>query len=99
MHSEEMKYKFINIVLSLVLLAGYCSIKNPPEQESQALQLNDGDKRMIKKFALNVLEKFEQTWASVHPVKVYLKRTEANPEFVHLVNLNELMLIVVFHLD
>jgi flagellar motor switch protein FliM len=54
------------------------------------------EQRMIKKFALKALETFEQTWESIHPVKVYLRRTETNPEFVHLVNSNELMFIVVF---
>ena len=60
MHSKEMKYKFTYIVMSLVLLTGYCSLKNPLEQESQAMQSNDGDKRMIKK-----LEKTDEEWKKI----------------------------------
>ena len=60
MHSEEMKYKFIYIVLNLVLLIGYCSLKSPSEQESQAMQFNDGDKKMIKK-----LEKTDEDWKKI----------------------------------
>ena len=57
------------------------------------------EQRMIKKFAIHALERFAQAWASVHTVKAFLRRTETNPGFVHLVNPNELMLIIVFSIN
>lgn len=56
------------------------------------------EQRMIEKFAGQTLEKLEKAWAKVYPVKISLKRTETKPEFVHMVNPNELMIIIVFSL-
>ena len=56
------------------------------------------EQRMIEKFALQTLEKFEKAWAKVYPVKTSLRRTESKPEFVHIVNPNELVIIMIFSL-
>ena len=56
------------------------------------------EQRMIEKFTVQALEKFEKAWAKVYPVQASLRRTETKPEFVHLVNPNELVIIIVFSL-
>jgi flagellar motor switch protein FliM len=52
--------------------------------------------RMMKKFANDVLIKLEQTWSGIYAIKMTLKKTETNPEFVQLVPPNDIMLIIVF---
>lgn len=54
------------------------------------------EQRMIEKFAVEILKIFEEAWTVVHEVKVSLKKAETKPEYVHLVNPNELMIIIVF---
>ncbi len=56
------------------------------------------EQKMIEKFAIQTLKIFEKAWAKIYPVKTSLKRTETKPEFVHMVNPNELMIIIVFSL-
>jgi flagellar motor switch protein FliM len=56
------------------------------------------EQRMIEKFAVKALEKFEKAWAKVYSVKTSLKTTETKPEFVHVVTPNELMIVIVFSL-
>jgi flagellar motor switch protein FliM len=51
---------------------------------------------MIKKFALDILAAFEQSWSTVYPIKIVLKKTEAKPAFVQLVPPNDTMMIIVF---
>ncbi|UCC41019.1 MAG: bifunctional methionine sulfoxide reductase B/A protein [Candidatus Aminicenantes bacterium] len=55
-----MKYKLAYIISILVLLTGYCSLKNPSGQESQTKQPNNGEKRMIKK-----VEKTDEEWKKI----------------------------------
>ena len=54
------------------------------------------EQRMIKKVAEELLQTFEEAWAVVHEVNIALRKTETKPEFVHLVNPNDLMIIMVF---
>lgn len=54
------------------------------------------EQRMIRKIAGEMLQKFEEAWQRVHPIKITLRKSETKPEFVHLVNPNDLMIIVVF---
>ena len=52
--------------------------------------------RMIKKFAGEILTKFEKAWSSVYLLNMTLKKTETKPEFVQLVPPNDIMLVIVF---
>jgi flagellar motor switch protein FliM len=52
--------------------------------------------RMIKKFASEILTKFEKAWSSVYLINMTLKKTETKPEFVQLVPPNDIMLVIVF---
>jgi flagellar motor switch protein FliM len=52
--------------------------------------------RMIKKFASDILTKFQKAWSSVYLLNITLKKTETKPEFVQLAPPNDIMLIIVF---
>jgi flagellar motor switch protein FliM len=52
--------------------------------------------RMIKKFAGDILAKFQKAWSSIYLLNMTLKKTETKPEFVQLVPPNDFMLIIVF---
>jgi len=54
------------------------------------------EKRMLKRIVIQMLEKLEEAWKVVYQLKFSLKKIESKPEFVHLVNPNELMLIILF---
>ncbi len=54
------------------------------------------EQRMIKRIALDILKKMEEAWKVVYSLKFSLKKIESKPEFVHLANPNELMLIILF---
>ncbi|MBT8352801.1 MAG: flagellar motor switch protein FliM, partial [Deltaproteobacteria bacterium] len=54
------------------------------------------EQRMIKRIVLDTLKKMEEAWKVVYSLKFSLKKIESKPEFVHLVNPNELMLIILF---
>ena len=54
------------------------------------------EQRMMRKFALEVLENLENAWKIVDPITVRLKKTEIKPEFVHLASPNDLIVVIVF---
>lgn len=54
------------------------------------------EQRMIKKIVIETLQKLEEAWKVVYSLKFSLKKIESKPEFVHLINPNELMLIILF---
>jgi flagellar motor switch protein FliM len=54
------------------------------------------EQRMMRKFALEVLSNLEKAWKIVGPIKVFLKKSELKPEFVHLASPNDIMVVIVF---
>ncbi len=54
------------------------------------------EQRMMRKFALEVLSNLEKAWKIVGPIKVFLKKSEIKPEFVHLASSNDIMVVIVF---
>ena len=54
------------------------------------------EQRMMRKFALGVLSNLEKAWKIVGPIKVFLKKSEIKPEFVHLASSNDIMVVIVF---
>lgn len=50
------------------------------------------EKRMMYRFANEVLKDLEKAWDIVYPVKLSLKSTETKPEFVHIAASNDLMI-------
>jgi len=54
------------------------------------------EKRILKRIVVQMLKKLEEAWKVVYSLKFSLKKIESKPEFIHLVNPNELMLIILF---
>ena len=67
-----------------------------PTQQDREFTLIE--QRMMRKFALEVLNGLQQAWKIIDPINVSIKKTEIKPEFVHLALPNELMLVIVFAL-
>ena len=84
-----------NLVFSLI----DCMFGGEGKPSSQVRDFTQIEQRMIKKFAVELLARFEKSWSTVHPVKIELKKTETKPEFVQLVPPGDVMLVVVFALQ
>jgi len=54
------------------------------------------EQRMMRKFAIEVLDSLQKAWKIIDPVKTVLKKTETKPEFVHLATPSDLMVVIVF---
>ncbi|MGD2097741.1 MAG: flagellar motor switch protein FliM [Desulfobacterales bacterium] len=83
-----------NLVFSLI----DCMFGGDGKPSSQVRDFTQIEQRMIKKFAVELLARFEESWSTVYPVKIELKKSETKPEFVQLVPPGDVMLIVVFAL-
>jgi flagellar motor switch protein FliM len=83
-----------NLVFSLI----DCMFGGEGRPSSQVRDFTQIEQRMIKKFAIELLVRFEESWSTVYPIKIELKKTETKPEFVQLVPPGDVMLIVVFAL-
>jgi flagellar motor switch protein FliM len=81
-----------NLVFSLI----DCMFGGEGRPSSQVRDFTQIEQRMIKKFAIELLVRFEESWSTVYPIKIELKKTETKPEFVQLVPPGDVMLIVVF---
>ena len=84
-----------NLVFALI----DCMFGGVGKPSNQVRDFTQIEQRMIKKFALDLLARFEASWSTVYPVKIDLKKTETKPEFVQLVPPGDVMLIVVFALQ
>ena len=84
-----------NLVFSLI----DCMFGGEGRPSSQVRDFTQIEQRMIKKFAIELLVRFEESWSTVYPIKIELKKTETKPEFVQLVPPVDVMLIVVFDLQ
>jgi flagellar motor switch protein FliM len=54
------------------------------------------ERRMIRNFAVEVLDGLEKAMGVVYSVKISLKKTETKPEFVHMVGPDDLIIAVIF---
>ncbi|MBW2433151.1 MAG: flagellar motor switch protein FliM [Deltaproteobacteria bacterium] len=84
-----------NLVFSLI----DCMFGGEGRPSSQVRDFTQIEQRMIQKFAIELLARFEESWSTVCPLKIELKKTETKPEFVQLVPPGDVMLIVVFALQ
>ena len=75
-----------------------CMFGGDGKPSAQVRDFTQIEQRLIKKFALDLLAHFEQSWSAVYPVQVGLKKVETKPEFVQLVPPGDVMLIIVFAL-
>jgi flagellar motor switch protein FliM len=84
-----------NLVFSLI----DCMFGGDGKPSTQAHDFTQIEQRMIKKFAVELLACFAESWSTVYRIKIDLKKTETKPEFVQLVPPGDFMLIVVFALQ
>ncbi len=54
------------------------------------------EQRMMRKFALEVLAVLQKAWEIIDVIQIKLKKAEIKPEFVHLAQPNDLMVVIVF---
>jgi len=54
------------------------------------------ERRMVRKMIADILGLFQKAWTVVQPAEIALKKTETKPEFVHLVNPNDRVIVIVF---
>jgi flagellar motor switch protein FliM len=54
------------------------------------------EQRMIRKVSTEILDCLETAWKIVQPTKIELRKVETKPEYVHLVSLNDLMVVIIF---
>ncbi len=54
------------------------------------------EQRMMRKFAVEVLDSLEKAMDVVYSVKIPLRKTETKPEFVHMVGPHDLVIAVIF---
>jgi flagellar motor switch protein FliM len=83
-----------NLVFALI----DCLFGGDGKPASQVRDFTQIELRMIKKFALDLLGRFEESWLTVYPIKIDLKKIETKPEFVQLVPPGDVMLIIAFAL-
>lgn len=57
------------------------------------------EQRMIRKFTSEVLNNMEKAWEIVNPIKTSLMKTETKSEFVHLVEPNEMVIVIVYSIS
>ena len=54
--------------------------------------------RMMRRFAIEVLNSFEKAWEFIYPMDLSFRKIETKPDFVHLVAPGDLVIIVEFSL-
>ena len=54
------------------------------------------EQRMMNRLTREILQKFEEAWATVYRLRLSLTKTEIKPEFVHLLAPDDSMLDIVF---
>ena len=54
---------------------------------------------MMRKFSLEILSDLEKAWGVVYPLKMPLKRSETNPEYLHLYDPSDMVIIVAFSIQ
>lgn len=84
-----------NLVFSLIdcMFGGY---GKPLEKVREFTMI---EKRMVKRFSMDVLRDLETAWKVAYKIKIALRKSETKPEFVNLVNPSDLLIIVVFSIS
>jgi flagellar motor switch protein FliM len=57
------------------------------------------EKRLMKKFSLEIMSNMEQAWEEVCSITNRFKKLETKPEFLHLVEPGDIVLVILFSLD
>jgi len=84
-----------NLVFSLI----DCMFGGDGKPLQKIREFTQIESRMLRRFSLNILQNLEKAWEAVYRIKIKLKKTETKPEFVNLVNPNDLLIIIVFSIS
>ena len=57
------------------------------------------EQRMLAKFIHEALSNFEKAWENVYPVQIVFRKMESKAEFVHVVNPNDQVIVIVFSIS
>jgi flagellar motor switch protein FliM len=84
-----------NLVFSIIdcMFGGY---GKPLEKVREFTMI---EKRMLKRFSLDILKDLERAWEVAYPINISLRKSETKPEFINLVNPSDLLIIVVFSIS
>ena len=73
-----------------------CMFGGDGKPSQQAREFTLIEQRMIRKFAIEVLNSLQQAWMIIDPIKVSLKKSENKPEFVHMASPSDLIVVIIF---
>ena len=73
-----------------------CVFGGDGKPSTQVREFTQIEQRMIKKFILDILSAFKQSWSTVSPIMIDLIKTETKPKFVQLVPPSDTMMVIVF---
>ena len=77
-----------NLVFSLV----ECMFGGTGKTKSYERDFTAIEMRLMSRIAIGILDAFESAWELIYSVTTDLKKSESNPEYVHLFNPNDLVL-------
>ncbi len=84
-----------NLVFSLI----DCMFGGEGKPLSKIREFTIIEQRMIAKFAEDVLKNWEKAWERVCSLKCSVKQTETKPEFVHLFDPDDSVIVIVFSIN
>ena len=77
-----------NLVFSLV----ECMFGGTGKTKSYERDFTAIEMRLMSRIAIGILDAFESAWELIYSITTDLKKSESNPEYVHLFNPNDLVL-------
>jgi len=83
---------------SLVFSLIDCMFGGDGKPYTQKRDFTPIEQRMMRRFVQQVLECFQESWGVVENLQMNLKKTETNPEFIHLYSPSDLVIVVVFEI-
>lgn len=84
-----------NLVFSLI----DCMFGGDGKPLQKIREFTQIESRILRRFSLDILLNLEKAWEAVYRIKIKLKKAETKPEFVNLVNPNDLLIIIVFSIS
>ena len=57
------------------------------------------EQRLIQRLVVDMLKEFERAWEIVHSVRILLKNTKTNPDYVHVIENNDQVLVSSFSIS
>jgi len=84
-----------NLVFSLV----ECMFGGEGNTDNKVREFSNIEKRMMKKFTIDVLKCLERAWKIIYQCRFRYKSSETKPEFIHIAPSSDSMIINVFSLN